>query len=300
MTEIKRILCAVDFSDCSRHALDEAIAIGHVYDASVTVLHVFPQAIPSDPFAGLPEFQPFRLTDHHRAHLFHHLQTFAQREGAEARRIDYVVREGVDIDAEILVAARQIHPDLIVIGTHGRSGVQHLMLGSVAEKVLHKACCPVLTVPQKAPDSVPARPFTRILCGIDFSECSIAALRYAIAIASRSGAHIDALSVVQLIPMYEVTAAVPLYYPGLLDELKTDVGRHLQTVVTTSADGVDVECLVTAGTPHAEIVRIAKERQSELVVVGAHSHPAVERIMFGSTTNHVVRRASCPVLTIRK
>jgi nucleotide-binding universal stress UspA family protein len=100
--------------------------------------------------------------------------------------------------------------------------------------------------------------------------------------------------------MYEVTAAVPLYYPGLLDELKTDVGRHLQTVVTTSADGVDVECLVTAGTPHAEIVRIAKERQSELVVVGAHSHPALERIMFGSTTNHVVRRASCPVLTIRK
>ena len=85
-----------------------------------------------------------------------------------------------------------------------------------------------------------------------------------------------------------------------MDNLGPERPRFFVFAVTTSADGVDVECLVTAGTPHAEIVRIAKERQSELVVVGAHSHPALERIMFGSTTNHVVRRASCPVLTIRK
>lgn len=300
MIEIKRLLCAVDFSDCSRHALDEAIAVAHLYGASVTVLHVFPLAIASDPFAGLPEFQPFRLTDHHRTHLFRHLKAFAEREGAEVARMEYAVREGVDIDREILQAAEQIQPDLIVIGTHGRSGVQHLMLGSVAEKVLHKACCPVLTVSQKTADAVPARPFGRILCGIDFSECSIAALRYAVSIASRAGAHIEALSVVQLIPMYEVTGAVPLYYPGLLDELKADIGKQLQSVVTTAAAGVDVECLVTAGTPHAEIVRIAAEQESDLVVVGAHSHPAVERILFGSTTNHVVRRAPCPVLTIRR
>ena len=100
--------------------------------------------------------------------------------------------------------------------------------------------------------------------------------------------------------MYEMTGAVPLYYPGLLDELKADIGKHLQVVLTTAAAGVDVECLVTAGTPHAEIVRIATEQQSELVVVGAHSHPAVERILFGSTTNQIVRSATCPVLTLKQ
>jgi universal stress protein A len=169
MIRFQRILCAVDFSQCSQHALDEAIAIAHLYDAAITVLTVFPQAIASDPFAGLPEFQPFRLTDHHRAHLFRHLKTFAEREGAEASRMEYAVREGVDIHAEILEAAEQIQPDLLVIGTHGRTGLQHLMLGSVAEKVLHRASCPVLTVAQKAPDAVPAAGFRRILCGVDFS-----------------------------------------------------------------------------------------------------------------------------------
>lgn len=300
MIEIKRILCAVDFSDCSRHALDEAIAIGHLYDASVTVLHVFPQAIASDPFAGLPEFQPFRLTDQHRAHLFRHLKTFAAREGAEAARMEYAVREGVDIHVEILEAAEQVHPDLIVIGTHGRTGLQHLMLGSVAEKVLHKAGCPVLTVSQKSPDAVPAGGFRRILCGVDFSDCSISALRYAASLAKESGARLQVLSVVQLMPMYEVTGTVPLYYPGLLTELKGEIGTHLEAVVSAAAAGVDVQSLVTTGTPHREIVRVAAEAQVDLVVVGAHSHPAVERVLFGSTTNHVVRRVSCPVLTVRK
>jgi len=300
MIRFQRILCAVDFSQCSQHALDEAIAIAHLYDAAITVLTVFPQAIASDPFAGLPEFQPFRLTDHHRAHLFRHLKTFAEREGAEASRMEYAVREGVDIHAEILEAAEQIQPDLLVIGTHGRTGLQHLMLGSVAEKVLHRASCPVLTVAQKAPDAVPAGGFRRILCGVDFSECSESALRYAASIAKQSAAHLEVLSVVQLIPMYEVTGAVPLYYPGLLSELTAEIGNQLQAVVGAAAAGVDVDSLVTAGTPHREIVRIADERQVDLVVVGAHSHSAVERVLFGSTTNHVVRRVSCPVLTVRK
>src|SRR6185436_19123551 len=83
MIHITRILCPVDFSECSRHALDEAIAIAHLYGACVTALHVFPEAIAADPFGGLPEFQPLRLTDRHRAHLLQHLKTFATSEGAE-------------------------------------------------------------------------------------------------------------------------------------------------------------------------------------------------------------------------
>ena len=302
MIRIQRILCAVDFSDFSRHALDEAIAIAHLSDACVTALHVFPVAIPADPFAGLPEFQPFTLTDRHRAHLLQQLSSFAASEGAERRRITVALREGADIHAEILEAADQMKPDLIVIGTHGRSGFEHLMLGSVAEKVLHKARCPVLTVPPRAPDAVPAgpAPFTRILCGIDFSDCSLAALEYATSLASESGAQLDVLSVVQLIPMYDMTGAVPLYYPGLLDDLKADIGKRLDHVVAEAAPGMHVERFVTAGTPHRELVRVASERKAELVVLGAYSHGAIDHAFFGSTTNHVVRRAACPVLTIRK
>ena len=302
MARIRRILCPVDFSECSRHALDEAIGIARLYDASVTVLHVFPEAIPADPFAGLPEFQPFRLTDAHRKHLFDHMKAFAASEGADAHRVEFALREGTDIDAEILVSATQIEPDLIVIGTHGRSGFQHLMLGSVAEKVLHKARCPVLTVPRKAPEAMPLGPvpFVRILCAVDFSDCSLAALRYAASFAAQSQARLDVVSVVQLIPMYETTGAVPLYYPGLLNDLKGEIEKQLESVVTAATCGADARRFVTTGTPHREIVRMAAELRAELIVVGAHSHAPVERLLFGSTTNHVIRRAACPVLTVRK
>jgi nucleotide-binding universal stress UspA family protein len=301
MTGLKRILCPVDFSEFSRRALDEAIAIAHLYDGCVTALHVFPIAIPADPFGGLPDFQPFRLTDRHRAHILRQLSAFTTAEGAERQRITVALREGVDIHAEILEAANQMKSDVIVVGTHGRSGFQHVMLGSVAEKVLHKASCPVLTVPPKAPEAVPAGPvpFARILCGVDFSECSLTALRDAVALASQAGAHLDVLSVVQLIPMYETTSAVPLYYPGLLDDLKADIQKRLDSEVATVAGGMNVERFVTAGSPHGEIVRIAAERKAELIVLGAFSHGAIDHMFFGSTTNHVVRRAGCPVLTVR-
>jgi nucleotide-binding universal stress UspA family protein len=301
MTGLKRILCPVDFSEFSRRALDEAIAIAHLYDGCVTALHVFPIAIPADPFGGLPDFQPFRLTDRHRAHILRQLSAFTTAEGAERRRITVALREGVDIHAEILEAANQMKSDVIVVGTHGRSGFQHVMLGSVAEKVLHKASCPVLTVPPKAPEAVPAGPvpFARILCGVDFSECSLTALRDAVALASQAGAHLDVLSVVQLIPMYETTGAVPLYYPGLLDDLKADIQKRLDSEVATVAGGMNVERFVTAGSPHREIVRLAAERKAELIVLGAFSHGAIDHMFFGSTTNHVVRRAGCPVLTVR-
>jgi len=302
MIPVTRILCPVDFSECSRHALDEAIAIAHLYDSCVTALHVFPQAMAADPFHGLPEFQPFTLTDRHRAHLVKQVKAFAAGEGADERRITIALREGVDIDAEILEAAEQTKPDLIVMGTHGRSGVKHLMLGSVAEKVLRQARCPVLTVPCKAPDAVPAgpAPFARILCGIDFSDCSVAALQYAASLASQPGVHLDLLSVVQLIPMYEATGAVPLYYPGLLDDLKADIRRQLEALVTTAGPVVPVERVVTAGTPHREIVRVASQLKTELIVLGAYSHGALDHMFFGSTTNHVIRQAGCPVLTVRR
>ena len=301
MTAFKRILCPVDFSDFSRHALDESIAIAHLYDGCVTALHVFPLAIPADPFAGLPEFKPFTLTDRHRAHILGQLSSFATAEGAEPRRITVALREGTDIHAEILEAADQMKPDLIVMGTHGRSGFQHLMLGSVAEKVLHKTRYPVLTVPRKAPDAVPMGPlpFANILCGIDFSDCSLAALQDAISLASHAGAHLDVLSVVELIPMYETTSAVPLYYPGLLDDLKVDIQKRLDSVVANAAPDMRVERFVTVGTPHREIVRMAGERKTDLVVLGAYSHGTIDHMLFGSTTNHVVRQAGCPVLTIR-
>src|SRR5439155_13561294 len=101
-----------------------------------------------------------------------------------------VITEG-RADRRILEHAASLPADLIVLGTHGRSGFEHLLLGSVAEKVLRQARCPVLTVPPKSGAAPPL--YKRLLCPVDFSEPSIRALRFALSIAQESGPHVTVL-----------------------------------------------------------------------------------------------------------
>ena len=298
MADIKRILCPVDFSEFARHAFDHAVAVARIHHAEITLLSVYPIPIPADQFA----YEPIRLPDSERRRLLQCLASLAEGEGSSDVAVRCTVREGIDIHEEILKAADAIDADLIVLGTHGRSGFQQLVLGSVAEKVLRKAACPVLTVPRRAPDAVPAGPalYRRIMCGIDFSDCSLAAFGYARSLASGANVHIDAVSVLQTVPLIEGSPVVSLYYPGLTDELRADVGKRLESlVIEARAQGYDIDAVTAVGSPYEEIVRLASERRADLIVLGVHGRGPIDRLIFGSTTNHVVRQASCPVLTVR-
>src|SRR5581483_10954327 len=209
---------------------------------------------------------------------------------------------GVRIDDDILAEAERVHADLIVMGTHGRSGFQHLVLGSITEKVLRKAACPVLTVPRRAPDAVPAGPplYRRILCGIDFSDSSLAAFAYARALGG-ARTHIDLVSAVQMTPLIDTTSPAAMYYPGLYEEIRDDVGTRLEALaIEARSAGCDVDAMVADGAPYREILRLAAETKADLIVLGVRGHGAVDRFFFGSTADHVVRQATCPVLTVRK
>jgi nucleotide-binding universal stress UspA family protein len=184
---IRQILCPIDFSDFSRHALDHAIAIAHRHDARVTAVQVFVLAVEGALFTGAAGLQPFTLNDANREQLLARMRTFVEGEAGSQAAVDVIVRESNDVASQILQEAQALDADLLVIGTHGRSGFDRLVLGSVTEKILRKAPCPVLTIPRRAPDAVPigAAPFTRILCGVDFSDCSLAALSCAADFARR-------------------------------------------------------------------------------------------------------------------
>ena len=175
MIEIRRILCPIDFSDHSRRALDHAIAIARWYESTVTVLHVFSPAPVAAFGPGPVVFEPIVLTPADRDQLLADTKAFAETESAPGVAIEAVVREG-NTAGEILEQAIGMTADLLVIGTHGRSGFERLLLGSVAEKVLRKASCPVMTVPKGLPDAVPAGPvlYKRILCPVDFSDVLVA------------------------------------------------------------------------------------------------------------------------------
>lgn len=293
--KVLRVLCPVDFSDASRHAIEHALIVAEYYRAKVAALHVVtPLAL------GLvaPGEEPERL-----ARL-----RAATAEEFRARAHPIPVETFVDVGdpvVTILQRASTLPADLIVMGTHGASGFQHLILGSVTEKVLRKASCPVLTVPPRA-QATSRLPFKRIVCAVDFSDPSLQAMRAALSVANEAGAGLTLLSVLEW-PWPEPPSPT-------MDDLAvqqrvalTEFRRYeherattrLASLLAGEKSNVPVTTRVGDGKPHVEILRVAVQEQADLIVMGVHGRNPVDIALFGSTTNQVVRRATCPVLTIR-
>jgi len=296
MIRIRQILCPVDFSEISRHALDHAAAIALWYEARLTVLYVFVNR----PTMDLP---PLVLEDADRDRLMSDLRRMAGDVDTQVP-LAFRVQEAESVHEDILAQLAALHADLLVIGTHGRAGFQRLFLGSVTEKVIRKATCPTLIVPPRAADVAPDAPvqFRRILCAVDFSDSSLDALAYAINIAEEADARLTLLHVVEIPPVLsQEPAALDIDLPRIREAAPADARRRLHELIPAQARTYcTVETAVVAGRAHQEILRQAGERQSDLVVMGVHGRGVVDRLLFGSTTHHVVRAATCPVLVVRQ
>jgi nucleotide-binding universal stress UspA family protein len=297
MKAIKQILCPVDFSDFSRHALDQAVAIARQFRASVTALYVVPPISSWYPPLDAGSFVPYVYTPEDLAEFQRSVEKFVADAGYEVKAVS---AEAPVVD-EILGQAAALPADLIVMGTHGRSGFERVLLGSVAERVLAKAPCPVLTVPRRTPDAVPFAHtlYPNILCGVDFSPSSLHALAFAASFAAETGASLTTMHVLakepRMQPVMMGAPRTPEYH-----QMQRDIAReHLHDALPADARGsVPVTELIIDGKASDELVRVAMERQADLIVVGAHGGPA-GLFGFGSTTNSVVRWATCPVLTVR-
>ena len=300
MTHIRRILCPVDFSEYSRQALDFAVAIARWYEARITVLYVRAFSMPvlmTGPFIGTEVFGAEPLTDRERADVKRHLTDFVASDVAAGAPIDIDVDQGYSVSACIVSQARALDADLITMGTHGRSGLDHALIGSVAEKVLRKAPCPVLTVPPLTHEAVPTA-LERIVCAVDFSKRSASELEYAVSIGERAGARLTVLHVIDLPP------EVPQLRLGGLAEYRAarfEQARGWMAELVTPAlhARCPIDELLLVGTPSREIVRTAAEQHADLVIMGVQGRGALDVMFFGSTTNHVIQRATCPVLTVR-
>lgn len=296
MVSIKRILCPIDFSEFSRHALKSAAALARHYDASVIALHVHTGWPAVDVVPSLANDTPsFKAID--RNALTRALLDFTR---CIARRVDVVVQveEAPDVHREILVQAESSHADLLVLGSHGRSGFEHAILGSVTEKLLRKARCPVMVVPPSVDDESRAMAYRRILCAIDFSNASERALTYAISIATRTHAEVTLLHV--------ITAGGGLLEGNGYDlttfRTVTDMARARASMLVPDAlrSCCRVDTVVSEGRPSREILRVAAERKKDLIVMGVEGCGAVDLMLFGSNTDRVVREAVCPVLMVHE
>lgn len=295
MTGIHHVLCPIDFSDFSSHAFDHAAAIARWYDARLTVLHV----VVSRPSMDLP---PLVMTDVDRQRVLEQMRTFTSGAGTGVS-LDLLVQEAPFVHAEVLAQLGVLGADLLVVGTHGRSGFERLFLGSVAEKLIRKAPCPTLVVPRRGVGIAPDAPvqFRRILCPVDFSESSLEAVTYAIGLAQESDARLTLLHVVEIPPAV-------MSEPGVqgfdLDRLRTAAETHarerLHALVPEQArEYCTVDTAVVDGKAYREILRCAIEQPADLIVMGVHGRGALDLLVFGSTTHHVIRAATCPVLIAR-
>jgi nucleotide-binding universal stress UspA family protein len=306
MVTISRILCPVDFSEASAHAIEQVAHIARWFDARVVALHTYPIAmapIPAIAMGGAPH-GPLAVAGSD-------LQALGEQ---TSRAFAPVAEAGAAVEIEldpgppavaILERAATLPADLIVMGTHGTGGFKRLVLGSVTEKVLREARCPVLTVPPRA-QATSQVPFKRLICAVDFSEASMAAMRYAVSLAAEADASLTVVHVLEW-PWEEPPAPA-------LDSLPAEVGFNLAAyrraregeaesrlaalVPEWARDWCAPETRIRHGKPYVEVLKAADEERADLIVVGVRGRNPVDMTVFGSTTNQLVRRATCPVLTV--
>lgn len=305
MIELKQVLCPVDFSDFSRHALAQAAVIARWYDAALTVFHAYPAGPPPvllgaylAPISTEPVPPPTPETHNE---ILAELKRFAGAVNTADVLVRFEARPGGAVQA-ILDEAKSLSADLIVLGTHGRSGLDRLLLGSVAERVLRKARCPVLTVPPPVSgvEEDALRLFKRILCPVDFSDPSFAALNYALSLAKEADAQLLLMHVITGMPdMSEWKQPNPVVLDYLRVTEEEALARLRGAVPKEAHAWCQPEEILATGTPYREILRVARQRDVHLIVMGIYGRNPLDLLFFGSTAHQVVRTASCPVLTLR-
>jgi nucleotide-binding universal stress UspA family protein len=299
MLRIRKVLLPTDFSAHAELAMGRAAHLASRYGAELHLLHVL----------VLHEYDPLRVSAH--ASDVNRLQSLLA-ENAKAGLEEITRRLRVPQATVIAAQERGISPadsildyagrndiDLVVMGTHGRRGARRFLLGSIAEKVVKLARCPVLTV--RDPGDEPLEhELRRILVPLDFSNHSSNALRHARELAVEDGASIQLLHVVEEPPL-------PYFYgPGsapassgrasLRARARAEMRRLIRTAPGPEAD---IEIHVMRGSSALDIARFARENGSDLVVIATHGLSSLWQFVMGSVAETVVRTAPCPVLTVK-
>lgn len=295
--KIRHILVPTDFSPAAQHALHWALRFAQKHDARLHLLHVLAEYDGEwfGPEDGMPRGDEVRMQVEREVR--EELERITPGVETSGVYTEHEIRYSLDVADTILEAADDVEADLIVTGTHGRKGLSHVILGSVAEKVVRRARRPVLTVGTEAPDQPAIR---RVLAPVDFSEPSKQALRLAKDVTASYGAQLDLLFVAEerTVPVFSDTGIPRLNTLRMDPEIVEDSGRALaQLNDSIGGPQVTAHSHVVEGDVAEQIVGFAKEHGADLVVLATRGLSGLNRLLIGSVTQRVVRTAPCPVLT---
>ncbi|HEV3218294.1 MAG TPA: universal stress protein [Candidatus Acidoferrales bacterium] len=287
---LKKVLYLTDFSEPSEAALPFAAAVAREYGAKVYALHVM---TPSPLAYTTPEsIVPVMEAEEEVARVE------MQRADAHLAGIvhEIIVENGVSVWPAVERAIKQLGIELIVVGTHGRSGAERLLLGSVAEEIFRRSSVPVLTIGPWAARAVHnAAKFHRILFATDFTKESLAAAPYAISMAQENQA--------RLVLLHVIRASRHRGDEKHAEQTIADAMHRLLEIIPADAElWCRPEASVQYGTPADTILDLARDRGADLIVMGvrdAVGHLGAAVHIQRATAHQVVAHALCPVLTVR-
>jgi nucleotide-binding universal stress UspA family protein len=293
----KHILCATDFSDFSNHAIPYGIALAREFKAKLFVCHVIDlssAAIYGEAVLALEEQQK-RMTKYAEDEV-------AKLMSKESMEWESLIAVG-NAAHEISRLAGEKKIDITVAASHGREGLKRLILGSVTERIMRTLPCPLLVV--RSPERGFVTPadqaitLKKILVGCDFSADSNLALQYGLSFAQEFQASLHLVHVIQP-PFYDDLEKPGESRQASEKDLRNALKQKLDDMVPEEARAwCEPVANLLAGQPHEEITKYAMVNDVDLIVLGVRGHSLVETVFVGSTTDRVIRKASCPVLSVQ-
>jgi len=277
--EIQRILAPTDFSELATRSLEYAVELARRTGAEIVVIY-------ADPFLPPPHFTSDQMDEL--------VRTLELHRGAAKKELDRYAAENVPAEvtmhtrvvedtpaSAIVKTADEIEADVIVMGTHGRGGVNRLLLGSVAERVLHETSRPLLTVREASRPAAGAPAKPRVLCPVNFSEAAHAALDVAVSFSNLLDADLVVLHVAE--------------DDG---EETRRMARDVEAWLPPDRLRTAADTLVLRGDAAEKVIDYAKSHAIDLIVLGATHRRFSDTSVLGTTAVRITRHASMPVLTV--
>jgi hypothetical protein len=270
IAKMEKLLIATDGSEYSKSALREAINLAKICSSKLIAVSVV---------KTIPEFEDLvpQVIDKIEKEASEHLDSIkkiASKEGIDCEIMLHLSEEPYQ---DIVDVAEKNKVNIIIVGTHGRTGLKRLMMGSVTAKVIGHSPCNVLVIPLHA--KVECR---SILIATDGSRYSDAAASEAIGIAKKCGSSFIVLSV----------ASSDAEIQSAEDNVK-------KVVELAEKEGIKTEGITVKGKPYEAIVETAKQKHADLVIVGSHGRTGLDRLLMGSVTERVIGHSESAVLVVK-
>lgn len=284
---IKTVLCAIDLSDISPGVLGLAAEMAEACEAKLIVLHAV------EMWDKRYDFIVADIAKRIELDAYGKLQAELGRLGKKREvPVEVVVQKGHAITV-IQDGIKKFKPDLVVMGSHGRRGLDSVLLGSVAERILRVSPVSVLVVrPPRNPD------IYTLVCAVDLSDCSRTALERAIEIARH-----DKIKAIKVLHVFEVPIGyleAGMSYETAFAKTRNVHQQEFDEFLKPFKDcGIACEAVLEEGAPGPTIVKYANTANADLLVVGAHGKSRLAAMLIGGISTKIVHRSAVPVLAVK-